>query len=279
VKCTGVIFSKSIVYRHKYYHPHQKRTAEKGMGMMMWASSSVSLSPSLTVPVVLSSTALLLLLLQLWTTSPKPRFIGIIPLVSASASLHNSSDSRGNIWRKSIHGESLSSLALQSDMPWSRGSVYGSNFTTRISLGDYTTHTRTSSSVGESKTGLKRAEEISLLLYADEHGDNNLEHTASTVDGSTHSFLDHDVTLETKTKESNGPVGSTKPRRMAMDMIMDMEQIMNDMGVYNDKDNNKPTFADRKGYRLPVRDNFSSIKVIPDEHHVSAFLNKGVAKR
>jgi len=141
----------------------------------------------------------LLLLFQLWTTSP-----GFIP--SVTASLENSSNARhsdeGNIWRKSIlNRESVSSPTLQSVSSWSRGFATTDNYTAYLR-----------------ERGLKRAEEIALLVH-DEQRDNREDRNSHLNFPTNNNFG-----MQRKTKRS----GHTRTRRM-----VDMDQIMNDMGVWN----------------------------------------------
>lgn len=55
----------------------------------------------------------------------------------------------------------------------------------------------------------------------------------------------------------------------------DIDQIMNDMEIVTPSANSSNTF-----FRAQQKDSWiSNVKIIPDEHHVSAFLNKGIVKR
>lgn len=60
---------------------------------------------------------------------------------------------------------------------------------------------------------------------------------------------------------------------MAPEVRFNIDQIMNDMGVLHSP-------KEDKLFRAQQRDSWlSTVKIIPDEHHVSAFLNKGIVKR
>jgi len=61
---------------------------------------------------------------------------------------------------------------------------------------------------------------------------------------------------------------------IANSLKFDIDQIMNDMPI--------PSSAtdEDKFFRAQQKDSWlSTVKIIPDEHHVSAFLNKGIVKR
>ena len=57
----------------------------------------------------------------------------------------------------------------------------------------------------------------------------------------------------------------------------DIDQIMNDMAVLSSSSTPKD---EDKLFRAQQKDSwFSTVKIIPDEHHVSAYMNKGMLKR
>lgn len=66
-----------------------------------------------------------------------------------------------------------------------------------------------------------------------------------------------------------------RPMSMNKDLNFDIDQIMNDMGSIAPSTHGNDTF-----FRAQQKDSWlSTVKIIPDEHHVSAFLNKGIVKR
>lgn len=64
-----------------------------------------------------------------------------------------------------------------------------------------------------------------------------------------------------------------RPEKMHNGLNFDIDQIMNDMGSL-------PTSRNDTFFRAQQKDSWlTTVKIIPDEHHVSAFLNKGFVKR
>lgn len=88
-----------------------------------------------------------------------------------------------------------------------------------------------------------------------------------------------DVPTTSPPKPENLKKGDDKNGSFAFDV----DQIMNDMATLSYSSNSRTSNINDKDkllFRTEQRDSWlSTVKIIPDEHHVSAYLNKGVVKR